>query len=265
MLKKIIRVIREIQMMYQKHHLYTFAGNIAFFALWSLIPFMIVWEGVVRFFSFYSNSEGFITDEISGIIKSLELNSFSFAAQDFFFIIILFYLSSKAFTSLIFASNSVFNETASPRFFLDKIKGFVFTIMIVILLVFLFTIPVVGAYILEFVYNIIPKLDGSVDWIINATWPITIIVTFVSITFIYTFAPTKYNSVMTMLPGAVFTTVLWIFFSRIYSYYIANFANYAEIYGLFSSVISLMIWLYILSQILIIGLVINGVYREHRR
>ncbi len=266
MFKRFSTIILDAYILYKKHHMYAIAGNIAFFALWSLIPFIIIWETTFRLFSFYGESEGnVLVPEVSEIIDGLQLTTYSFTFQDLFAIFVLFYLSSKAFTSLIFAANSVFNNHTHPRTILDRLKGMLFTVIIIVLLLFLFTIPIIGQRVTDFIYEVIPALDGSLDWLKFASWPATFVIIFIVITFVYTFAPTKYNKVRMMIPGALFTSVLWLISSFIYSFYVNNIANYNAIYGLFSSVISLMVWLYILSQILIMGLVINGAYRNNQQ
>ena len=57
--------------------------------------------------------------------------------------------------------------------------------------------------------------------------------------------------------GAFVTTVIWVIFTAIFGYYIKFFARYDLIYGSLSSITILLIWLYVLSFILILGIVIN--------
>lgn len=60
------------------------------------------------------------------------------------------------------------------------------------------------------------------------------------------------------IPGAIFTSVGWIFTSTIFSYYVNNFANYGKTYGSLGGMIVLLIWLYISSIIIILGGEINA-------
>ena len=60
--------------------------------------------------------------------------------------------------------------------------------------------------------------------------------------------------------GAIFTTILWIGITALYSYYINNFANYSVFYGSLANIVVLMLWIYFLSYFFVIGMAMN--YRE---
>ena len=62
--------------------------------------------------------------------------------------------------------------------------------------------------------------------------------------------------------GAIFTTLGWILVTAIYSYYVAHFSKYDIFYGSLSNIIILMMWIYILSYILVLGIAINSNYYE---
>ena len=57
--------------------------------------------------------------------------------------------------------------------------------------------------------------------------------------------------------GAWFTTLSWVLATAIYSYYVSHFVNYDIFYGGMSSLIVMMIWIYILAYGIVIGIAIN--------
>ena len=57
--------------------------------------------------------------------------------------------------------------------------------------------------------------------------------------------------------GALFTTTTWALFTLAFGKYLNYFSKYDILYGGLSSVVVLLIWLYVLSYILILGIVIN--------
>ena len=59
-----------------------------------------------------------------------------------------------------------------------------------------------------------------------------------------------------VVKGAVFTTLLWILSSSIYSFLVSNI-SFTDRYGSFANIIVLLIWLYIMSYILVLGIAIN--------
>ena len=75
-------------------------------------------------------------------------------------------------------------------------------------------------------------------------------------TIVYTYVPNKKLKILHQLPGAVFTAIGWNLFSYLFSLYV-NKSNGISIYGSFSTIIFLMIWLYFCIYILLIGANMN--------
>ena len=66
-----------------------------------------------------------------------------------------------------------------------------------------------------------------------------------------------------LMPGAVFASVLLVLVSMVFSWFIGLSSKYPLVYGSLASVIILMFWLYICGTILIMGNVLNVVLRRH--
>ena len=83
---------------------------------------------------------------------------------------------------------------------------------------------------------------------------------------LYTIAPDNQIKSKTINRGALFTTLGWIIVTFIYSIYVSKFARYDVFYGSLSSIVILMVWVYILSNILVIGIAINAnAYLEEKK
>ena len=88
-------------------------------------------------------------------------------------------------------------------------------------------------------------------------WPLTLILLFFAIKLIYIIAPSVKIKSSDVTIGAFVTTIGWALFTAIFSYYIKYFGKYDIVYGGLASIIILLIWFYVLSYILILGIVIN--------
>lgn len=88
-------------------------------------------------------------------------------------------------------------------------------------------------------------------------WPIAMIIIFVIVKTIYVLTPDSKIYSSTTNKGAIFTTLGWTIATAIFSIYIANFSHYDVFYGNIANIIVLMVWIYILSFILVIGIAIN--------
>lgn len=67
-----------------------------------------------------------------------------------------------------------------------------------------------------------------------------------------------------VLPGAVFGSLVFTVMSGFFSWFISSSVNYSAIYGSLASVIILMLWLYLFSNIILIGALINKEISENK-
>jgi membrane protein len=62
-----------------------------------------------------------------------------------------------------------------------------------------------------------------------------------------------------VLPGSVVATMLWVFVTVLFGYYLRRYANYDVIYGSVGTAIALLIWLYLVSMVVLVGAEFNAV------
>lgn len=75
---------------------------------------------------------------------------------------------------------------------------------------------------------------------------------------IYTYVPGGRRTLRSQLPGAVFATAGWLVFSRVFTFYIVHFWRLSYIYGSLTAVILVILWLYVIINLLFIGAEINA-------
>ena len=89
-------------------------------------------------------------------------------------------------------------------------------------------------------------------------WPISFLIIYFNIKLIYAISPSKQIPSNETTNGAFFTTVIWVISTGIFSYYVTNFAKYDILYGNLSTIIMLMIWMYVLCYVFVLGMAINA-------
>ena len=87
---------------------------------------------------------------------------------------------------------------------------------------------------------------------------VTIPLLFVLLLLIYTYVPGGRRTLRSQLPGTIFATAGWLIFSRVFSFYIAHFWRRSYIYGSLTAVILLILWLYVIINLLFIGSGLNA-------
>jgi membrane protein len=78
------------------------------------------------------------------------------------------------------------------------------------------------------------------------------------IALIYYFAPDVQQEWRWLAPGAFFATTLWLAASLGFKYYVANWGNYTETYGLLGAVMILLLWFYISGLVILVGAEMNA-------
>ena len=74
----------------------------------------------------------------------------------------------------------------------------------------------------------------------------------------YVISPDQEIPKNTTTKGALFATLGWVLSTEVFSFYIGHFARYDIFYGSISNILVLLLWVYILSYIYVLGMVINA-------
>lgn len=170
-----------------------------------------------------------------------------------------FVIAANGMYAIVNASNNLYKLESDSQV-KDRLRSLAILVIMILLLMFMIIVPMLGNKIIEIIstFNISKNI---IDIVVLAyeslKWPITFILIFFAIKFIYIIAPSvKVKSEETTI-GAFITTIGWVMFTAIFGCYINFFGRYDIIYGGLASIIILLIWFYVISFILILGIVIN--------
>ena len=263
-LKKAIELIKKPEMR-------ILPGHLAFFFVMSLIPIVDLLGALASRLSISLDIikealgvsipigvEDFVHSIVSGKGLSFNIGIFFLSA---------FILASNGTHAIIIASNEIYK--IKPKDVLRRrTKAILMTVILVEILFFLLIVPVFG----DTIFNILKtSFDNSHTTEILyriyrlLKYPLSIAVIYLNIKLIYIIAPDEEIEGNTATKGAIFTTISWIICSEIYSFYLDTFTKYDIFYGSISNIIILLLWVYMLSYIFVLGLVINaGSYKSNQ-
>ena len=80
----------------------------------------------------------------------------------------------------------------------------------------------------------------------------------------YTFLQGERKKLRFQLPGAVFTTVLWLVFSGVFEIFITRFWSASSLYGSLASVFLAAMWMKTITTILFYGEALNVALQKQR-
>lgn len=238
-------------------------GNIAFFLFLAIIPTLslisygasVLNLSVDFLYDFIANS---FSVEIANIVLGVHLDA-SAGIQFFITLIVGAYVASNGADSIIISSNTIYG-IENKSWLKRRFKAFGLTFLLVILIIFMLVVPVFGNTITDLVkeVNLNPIITTRIVAIFDLLkGPITWIIMFIIIKIIYVVAPDKKKGNRVINYGALFTTIMWILMTKIYSIYVTTYAKYTTLYGGLAGIVVLVIWLYFLSYIFTIGMALN--------
>jgi len=92
--------------------------------------------------------------------------------------------------------------------------------------------------------------------------PMAFILNLVSLSVLYYFAPEARQKLLSILPGAITSTILWMLASSAFRIFLRNFGAYNKTYGSLAALIILMVWLWILGLVFLLGAEINSLMKR---
>lgn len=173
-------------------------------------------------------------------------------------------LSFGLLFSLFFASNAMmgliraFNRMHYPG--IKKRKGLnarwtaiKLTMLIFTLFLAYFILLILQGNLLDWVVT-----NATLKWIIlNTRWVLILLLVFVSVGFIFKYAPSLEKRWKIITPGSITTTTLCAVASLLFSYFVNHFARYNVLYGSIGTVMMVMALIYINSIAILIGFELN--------
>ena len=250
------------------------AAALSYFLIMTLFPMLICVQWILGVFG-----ENIVTflEEMSSIIPSGVLSiiedylGYTGSQSNgllFIGIITAIYTGAAAFRMLSDSLREIFESRGgsdAARFAFSFVYAIAFLVA-----VYLFAIIVLAGRwliaLLEPVFEMIDSID-LIDLAYLWNWFRFVILDVLSagmLYVIYYFSAWRSPYRMKILPGAVIGSVLFTVVSGVFSWFISSSVKYSTIYGSLASVIILMLWLYILSNIIFIGALINKELSDHR-
>ena len=271
-IKKIYTYIRDFSRQLTLDHVNAYASQSSFFMIIAIFPLLMLLLTLIRYTpvteqDLIKTTLAIMPDTLDPLIEQIigEMYSQSNFAILSITAVTALWSASKGILAIIRGLNSVFGIDEKRNYFHLRIVASFYTIVLLLLIVLSLGFMVFGNSVLRLFSRNMPLLYELVEFIISLRGiyiPIIFTIAFVNV---YRIVPNRQYSFFDHLPGALFTSLGWIIFSYVYSIYIDNFASSTYIYGSLTTVVLLMLWIYICMYILFMGAEINIHFKEHFR
>lgn len=260
------RKLKKLKQILSKEELGILPASLTYYFVLAIIPMLTITVLIASSFNIsvdrvISLINDILPYKISSFITEI-ISGKGFDSNVGIFNLIAFVGATNGTYAIIKAANNLY-KVKDHDVIKDRIKAVLLLVDIVLLLIFLIVVPTFGERILLTIHNsdYFSGFTEEVLFILNLLkWPLTFFVLFINIKLIYTLSPSRILPSKNTTLGALITTILWMISSIIFGYYLQYFANYDILYGNLSSIIILMIWLYVLSYVFVLGMIINTYY-----
>ena len=272
MRSKFIYNLKIFVIRFVKDDVMALSSQLAYSLVFSFFPFLIFIISLVGYIPVESGDilimlNGILPEDILKIIESTIVNIVDTRNNKILFLSFIFTIwsASNGFQAVIKGLNKAYGE--------DEDRGILklYTISIlctfgIIFIILITSILLIFGQLLGRFLTTELGLNGNFNFAWNVVRYLIIIFS-ISAIFgaVYIYTPNVRLKWYEVIPGSIVSTVGLVLVSMCFAFYVNNFANYSLIYGSIGAVIVLLTWLFILSNITIIGGEINALFWNKRR
>jgi len=183
-------------------------------------------------------------------------------------------LSSVFVLSILLMANGVnaafigFETSYHEQLTRSVFKQYLYAMGVALILAFLLivTVAVLGyfeIYVIDTIYESLQErgyteIGTSIIWVTLAKYMFFVIMIYLATAILYYFGTKEGRTLRFFSIGALLTTLLIILTSYLFGIYIENFSNYNELYGSIGALLILLFYLWLNSNILLLGYELNA-------
>lgn len=245
----------------------TRASSIAFSFFIAIFPFLLFILNLIPFVTFIDNFQeellAFIDDllppQTSDFFNEIFLDIASnprVGLLSFVFILSIFLMSNGVnaiLTSFEFSYHTQVNRTI--------VRQYLVAMGVAIIIAFLVLFTVISTIYLTYIIQDFKQLGVFIDeiyWIRMGRYAILIVMLYIGLNVVYYFGTKESKKASFFSAGGLFTTVLIILTTFLFSIYIEDFSTYNKLYGSIGALLILLLYIWINSNILLLGFELNA-------
>lgn len=277
-LYKSYATIMELSDRIDEHHLYMIASGIAFNIILYLLPLFLVAIYVVNLIFNLNNVaialQNFLKDflpptesasnMLGRIISEVNLIMDHSSVFGIIGIIALLWIASLLISSLRTGLNAIFGLPSKHIFIIYRLKDILLTIAFTILItIYSYAVPLVS-FVQELISSFFPQ---GIDLLVSQTllFFITLATSFFLFYFIYGYVPNSKLPRFVVLSSTLICATAIELGRHLFAWYISSLSNYGKFYGTYAVVVSLAIWIYYSSLLILLSAEISKFIYDKRQ
>lgn len=249
-------------------HVSAYAAQSAFFMMLSMVPILLVLMTLVRFTPItqadimrvaYELFPKTVSTTIISIVNEVYTQTGTAISVS---ALIAFWSAGKGVLAMSNGLNTIRGQVETRNYIFLRLRAAVYTVLFLLAIILSLVILGFGNSISMLVNEYIPVFQYIADFIIEIRTIVMIVVLTGFSLCIYMFLPNKRRKLRSQLPGAVFTAFGWTLASFIFSVYLDIFKGFSNMYGSFTTIVIIMLWLYFCMYVMLLGGEINDLLEQ---
>ncbi len=242
------------------------AGNIAFSVILSAFPFLIFLTTLAGFLGNDALARDVIVYLLSIIPQNLvdpiapEIRSILTVPRSdllSFSILLTLWTASGSVRSARAGLNRAYSLSETRHFLVLLLSDLIFVVMGSVALLSLSLLIVFGPVIWDKATIWVPIIHNFTIWFDWLRFPVTLVLLTTALIAAHQFLPARRHQLREVLPGIIFTLIMWLVTAITYAEFLARFATYASTYAGLAGVIIALMFVYLSGAVLIFGGQIN--------
>lgn len=252
----------------------TRASAIAYSFFMAIFPFLIFILNLIPYINFIDDFQLHFLLFMDSLMPPTTSDAFNDIFMDiastpragllsFTFLLSLFLMTNGVnaiFTGFEFSFHTHVNRSI--------VRQYVIAIGVSVIMALLLLLTVIVVVYLTYAVDDIRDLGGIFENIVTVqvlTYSAFIILVYLAVATLYYFGTREGRESSFFSLGALFTTILIIITTFLFGLYITNFSNYNELYGSIGALLVLMVYIWLNSNILLLGFELNASLNKLRK
>lgn len=265
-----IALIKRTVEVYTKHEMNVYSGNATFYFMISTVPLLMMIISIINMLPWFTVEDvsNFLTHVVPDIPQVrtaivaiiVNLNRYSSTMVVSAFAFTCLWTGSHGISALMAGLEKI-NHT-QKRYFRSKPKAILYTILFSLLIPSMLLFQLLRSSIEIVITNIfealmLPEVAVKINEILEYTGVITFLAMILVIVLTFTFLPSGKRKIRDQIPGSIFSCVMWLFFTKAFSYFITRFWKLSSVYGTLAAVFLAAMWLKFIVMFLFYGASLN--------
>ena len=241
-----------------------YASHASFFIVLAVFPSLVLLLGLLRYTGLEVEN---LTELLHGVLptalmpaaQKLILNTYHSTTGTVISISVITALwsASRGIHGLVTGLNSIYDVSEDRGYWYTRLVSVLYTFLFLLVLLLTLVLHVFGTTLVQWLPIGESPLFSFLENIVDLRFFVLLFVQTVLFTAMFMVLPNKRNKLSDSFPGAVLASIGWLVFSHLFSIYVENFTQYANIYGSVYAVALSMLWLYCCMSIVFYGGALN--------